>query len=73
MVFFHQDNVGHKVIVIYLDLEFLSHLVESMPNRVFTIHHHSHQKAHILLHIDPVSDEGFVPSFILTLFPQDPH
>jgi hypothetical protein len=32
MIFFHEDDVGHEVIVIDLDLQFLSHLIEPVPD-----------------------------------------
>lgn len=66
------DDVGHEVVVVHLDLQPVSYLVEFIPNIVFGLHHHSHCQADLALQVDPVGNEGTVGLGLLAFF-EDAH
>lgn len=52
------DDVGHEVVVVHLDLQLLRHLVETVADRVLALQHHSDAQTDLALKVDPVGDEG---------------
>ena len=68
VVLLDQNDVGHEIVMIDLDLQPLGNLIEAISDWIFRVHHHSYYHAYLFLKVHPVGDKRFEPFASFFLF-----